>query len=201
MILLAPSLGTSNYYAGTARLEKRLSRGLNLISSYTWSKLLGNTNDSANPSAGSLGQNNGPYSNYYDRRADYGPLETDVEHRFIFSGVFDLPLGKRKTWITRGIPGRLASGWTIGVLTSLQSGVPLTAVTRTNTTNAFSAGQQRANVARDPNLPSSQRSLTRWFDTGAFSQPAPLTFGNEGLGILRSGGGPTPIFPCCEVVP
>jgi hypothetical protein len=87
-----------------------------------------------------------------------------------------------------GLPGILAGGWTIGALASLQSGVPLTAVTSADTTNAFPSGSQRTNLARDPNLPSSRRSLTRWFDTASFSQPAAFTFGNEGLGIIRSGG-------------
>ena len=188
VMLLAPSLGVSNYYAGLFKLEKRLSHGLNLVGSYTWSKFLGNTNDTANPSAGSLGQNNGPYSNYYNRRADYGPLESDVEHRFIFSAVYELPFGEGHNWMNRGIPARLAGGWTVATVTSFQSGVPLTAVTSTDTTRAFAAGAQRADVARNPNLAPSERSATHWFDTGAFSQPALYTFGNEGLGVIRSSG-------------
>jgi len=188
VMLLAPSLGVSNYYGGLFKVEKRFSHGLNLVSSYTWSKFLGNTNDTANTSAGSLGQNNGPYSDYYNRRADYGPLESDVEHRFIFSAVYELPVGKGHNWMTRGIPALLASGWTIATLTSFQSGVPLTAITNTDTTRAFPAGTQRADVARNPNLSSNERSVTHWFDTGAFSQPALYTFGNEGLGVIRSGG-------------
>ena len=187
VVLLAPSLGISSYYAGVVKLEKRLSRGLTLTSSYTWSKFLGNTNDTANPDAGRLGQNNGPYSNYYDRRADYGPLESDIEQRVIVSAVYELPFGKGTRRAPRGIRALLAGGWTVGTLTMIQSAVPLTAVTNTNTSFAFSAGSQRANVARDPNLPANQRSVTRWFDTSVFSQPASFTFGNEGVGILRSG--------------
>ncbi|MBZ5620878.1 MAG: carboxypeptidase regulatory-like domain-containing protein [Acidobacteriia bacterium] len=51
VVLLAPSFGISNYCAGLFKVEKRLSRGLNLMSGYTWSKFLGNTNDTANPGA------------------------------------------------------------------------------------------------------------------------------------------------------
>jgi len=70
----------------------------------------------------------------------------------------------------------------------MQSGGALTAVTQTNTTNVFSAGAQRANLLRNPNLPNSQKSLTRWFDTSAFELPAPFTFGTAGRGILRADG-------------
>jgi hypothetical protein len=71
-------------------------------------------------------------------------------------------------------------------VTTLQSGPPFTVTAQTNTTNAFSAGSLRANVARNPNL--GDPTVSRWFDTAAFSQPAIYQFGNEGVGILRSGG-------------
>nr|MDQ3348241.1 carboxypeptidase regulatory-like domain-containing protein [Acidobacteriota bacterium] len=54
--------------------------------------------------------------------------------------------------------------------------------------NAFSAGARRADLGGDPTLPSSERTLNRWFDTDAFAQPAPFTFGNSGRGILRGDG-------------
>ena len=187
VILVAPSFGVTNYYAGLFKLEKRLSGGLTLVSTYTWSKFLGNTNDSGNPGAGTLGAENGPYSNYYNRRADYGPVENDIRHRFTLSTVYELPFGRGRRWPTGGL-GHIAGGWTIGILATLQSGAPLTAITLTNTARAFSAGYQRPDALYDANLASGRRSLTRWFDTNAFSQPAAYTFGNEGVGIVRAYG-------------
>ena len=98
VILLAPSFGISNYCAGLFKIEKRLSHGWTLISSYTWSKFLGNTNDTANAGAGALGQNSGPYSNYYNRRPDYGPAESDIEHRLVVSSIYELPFGRGGGW-------------------------------------------------------------------------------------------------------
>ena len=43
--LLAPTLGVSSYHGGVLRFEKRFSRGLNILSTYTWSKFLDNTSD------------------------------------------------------------------------------------------------------------------------------------------------------------
>src|SRR5262249_5345186 len=34
----------------------------------------------------------------------------------------------------------------------------------------------------------SERSLLRWFDTGAFAQPAQYLFGNQGIGHIRGPG-------------
>ena len=69
-----------------------------------------------------------------------------------------------------------------------QSGPPFSILTQTNTTNAFSAGPQRVDLVRNPNLPRAQRSVARWFDTEAVVLPAPLTFGNAGRGIARGAG-------------
>jgi hypothetical protein len=187
VVLLAPSFGISNYCAGLFKVEKRLSRGWALVSSYTWSKFLGNTNDTANPGAGALGQNSGPYSNYYNRRPDYGPAESDIEHRFLVSSLYELPFGKGRRWLVHGFPGYLARGWSIGQVTSIQTGPPLTVTTLvTQSNNGYSAGMQRADAVRNPNLPPDQRSVTRWFDTDAFSQPAAYTFGSGGVGIVRA---------------
>jgi hypothetical protein len=40
----------------------------------------------------------------------------------------------------------------------------------------------------DPSLPADQRTLTRWFNTAAFANPAPFTFGNSPRSVLRGPG-------------
>jgi hypothetical protein len=70
----------------------------------------------------------------------------------------------------------------------MQSGAPFTVTMQTNNTNSFSAGANRANVLRDGNLPSSERTVERWFDTTVFADPGPYKFGNAGCGILRADG-------------
>jgi hypothetical protein len=47
------------------------------------------------------------------------------------------------------------------------------------------AGGQRPDLIGDPNGPQSQ---ARWFNTAAFALPPPLTFGNEGVGVVRGPG-------------
>lgn len=179
-----PTLGISNYYAGLARLEKRFSKGFNLNTSYTFSKFLENTNDTGT----TAGRDAGPYSNLYNRRPDYGPSANDIRHRLSFSSVYEVPFGPGKAFLAKSIWGKIAGGWTIGNVTILQSGPPLSVTTQTNNTNSFSAGAQRPDVLRDPNLPSGDRTLARWFDTSAFLQPANFSFGNSGRNIVRAPG-------------
>jgi len=82
----------------------------------------------------------------------------------------------------------VAGGWSVGAVATLQSAAPFTVGTQTNTTNAFSAGSLRADIMRNPNLPSGDRTLGRWFDTAAFAQPANYRFGNQGINVLRGDG-------------
>jgi hypothetical protein len=182
--LAFPTLGVSNYHAGVVRLERRFSSGFNILSTYTWSKFLNNVDEGG----GSVGVEGGSYSDYYNRRADWGPSENDIPHRFTFSSTYELPFGTGRKYLGGTAIGRIVGGWTVGTVILMQSGAPFTVGTQVNTTNAFSAGNLRADVLRTPNLPNDQRTLARWFDTGAFQQPALYRFGNQGMNILRADG-------------
>jgi hypothetical protein len=180
-----PILGDSRYIAGMVRIEKRFSHGLNFGVNYTYSQFLSNINDVGT----SLGANNGgPFSNYYNRRADWGPFPDDVRQRAVFNWVYELPFGTGKRWLASNPVRYVVGGWSIGSVATLQSGPPITIVTQTNSCLCNSAGSQRANVSTNPNLPSGQRSVAEWFDTAAFSQPANFTFGDEGVGSVRAPG-------------
>jgi hypothetical protein len=177
-----PTFGDSRYYAGVARLERRFANGFSLLGTYTWARAFNSYTD-----GGSLGADIG-FSNFYNRRADWGPTGNDVRHRFTMTGVYELPVGKDKRFLPTHWLGAVIGNWSLGGLLTLQSGEPFTVNTQVNNTFVFSAGAQRADVLRNPNLPNSERTLSRWFDTGAFAQPAQFTFGNQGVNILRADG-------------
>ena len=181
--ILLPSLGVTNYHALLVRAEKRFARGFNFLGTYTWSKNLNNTNEGGSV----LGAEGGTYSNLYNRRADYGPSENDIPHRLTLSGVWELPFGKGRAFLNDSPLRHVLGGWGLGAIFTAQSGPPFTVTTQVNP--VYSAiGASRANVSRNPNLPAGERTLLRWFDTGAFSQPAQATFGNQGVNILRADG-------------
>jgi hypothetical protein len=179
--LVAPSIGNAYYYAGIARVERRFRNGFNLNATYTFARAF----DDNYGSGSTIGTDNGPYSNYYDRRADYGASSNDIRHQFIFSSVYELPFGPERRFISTGLLSHVIGAWTLGNITRAYSGAPFTVVTSTNTTAAFSSGSQRANVTGNPALASGQRSAANWFKTTAFSQPASYTFGNEGRNSNR----------------
>ncbi len=181
--LVAPSIGNANYFAGIVQLQRRFSRGFNINTSYTFSKALDD-----NAGSGATLGNTAVYSDYYNRRADYGPSGNDIRHNFVFSTVYELPFGPGRTYLTHGVVSHLVGSWTIGNVTRLYSGAPFSVTTNTNSTAAFSSGSQRANLVGKPTLPSDERNAQHWFNTAAFAQPANYTFGNAGRNLLRGPG-------------
>ena len=80
--------------------EKRYTHGFQFRASYTLSKAFNYANDDQIPFS------NGPV-NPENLRLEYGPTPNDQRHRFVFSGVFELPKGFRLSpiWtIASGVP-------------------------------------------------------------------------------------------------
>jgi hypothetical protein len=114
----------------------------------------------------------GSYMDAYNRRLDKGLSGSDVPHRLVVTLLYEVRKG-------------FLSGWKIGVLETAESGPTFTVITTANTTNAFPAGSLRPNLLHDASLPSDQRTVSQWFDTSAFANPAALTFGNSPRSGLR----------------
>ncbi len=183
--IISPSFGISAYHGGMAKLEKRFSHGFNILSTYTWAKFTDNSGSGPGSKLGDLGA---AYSDLYNRRADYGPSANDIRHRVTVSSVYQFPFGQGRRYLAHHPLGLVVGGWQLGIVSAFQTGAPATVQTQTNNTYAYSSGAQRANVLRDPNLDSSQRTILRWFDTSAFAQPPVNTFGNQGVGLVRDPG-------------
>lgn len=183
VVLVLPSIGRSDYHAGTFRVEKRFADGFSALATYTYAKFLTDT-DAGGSDVGDVSN----YSDLYNPAADYGPSGNDIRHRVTLSSVYELPVGRGKRYLSRGLAASLLGGWSVGVLGTLQSGAPFSVTAQTNTTNAFSAGALRADLIADPKLSTTARTLARWFNTDAFAQPADFTFGNSPPGVLRGDG-------------
>lgn len=182
---LLPSLGDSSYHALATRFEKRFASGLNFLGTYTWSKFLNNTNEGGSQ----VGNDAGPYSDFYNRRLDYGYSGNDVPHRLTFASVYELPFGQGRRFLKSNNPARWVLGdWNLGINALLQAGAPFTVTTQVDTRNNFAAGGLRADLIGDPTLPAGERSVERWFNTAAFAQPAAFRNGTGGVGIVRADG-------------
>jgi hypothetical protein len=170
---------SSNYNAMQVVINRRYGKGFSVLGSYTWSKALG-----VNVATGE--GSNGP-RNPYNYRADYGPLSLDRTQNFIVSALWDIPFGGASApkWQRYTI-----GGWQLSGIANIVSGAPLTV--RAGRDNSLTGiGGDTADFVGDYHLAdgrSRQDQMNAWFNTAAFVQNAPGTFGTSGIGILRGPG-------------
>ena len=129
------STGASWYNAFVASLSKRITHGLQFLGSYTWSSALGTSQGFATGTQLGgvvVGDQNNP-------GARYGWDGFVRPHRFVFSGVYELP-GFRNQ---RSGVNKLLGGWSVAGVATIQSGQRLT-VTATNAQNVFGVVTDRA---------------------------------------------------------
>jgi len=77
----------------------------------------------------------------------------------------------------------LAAGWQVNLIANFSSGSAFTIVNASSQTNV--GGADRPNQIGDPNLPASERTLERWFNTAAFALQPQYTAGNVGVGSMH----------------
>jgi len=164
--------GASWYHGLLLSGRKRMSHGLELEASYTWSKALDVGEDSV--------------QNEFDRWASRAVAAIDVTHRFIVSFIYELPFGKGRRWGGQapGLIDWLVGGWQFNGIATLQSGTPL-AITASNTAGIYNPRTTANNNGKSGKLTGpAPRRLERWFDTSVFSQPEPFTFGTASARII-----------------
>jgi hypothetical protein len=175
-------VGNSSYHALTVRTERRFQRGLSFQGSYTFSKFIDDVGFITE-----LGDEVGP-QNYYDRHADRALSSNHIPHRFVFSGVYEVPFSAPQGWGRALKP--IFGGWSLSSYLTLQSGLPFGVTVSNAQANAFS-GAVRPNLIGNPALPSEERTRERYFNTAAFQAPPAYTFGNAARTLLMGPGDAT----------
>jgi hypothetical protein len=173
----------SRYHSLQVNLERRASHGLSAMLSYTFSKLisLGTSLATGNGQVADPGNFRiGRLTRELDRSVD----ESDITHRLVISGVWELPFGKGRRFLSEeGALSHVLGGWQVNTIVTLQGGNPL----RVRGSNNFT-GIPWPDLVGDPTLPRSERSANRWFNTDAFRNPAPFTIGNIPRTLPRTRG-------------
>ncbi|MCC6294027.1 MAG: carboxypeptidase regulatory-like domain-containing protein [Bryobacterales bacterium] len=174
---------SSIYHSFQMTVEKRFSDGVSALLSYTSGKLI--TETFATGGGGQSGASDFRLG-AYNRRLDRAVEQDDVSQRMVLSGLWELPIGKGRKLGggMNSLADGLIGGWQLNGIWTLQTGTPLVV----RGTNNFT-GINYPDLVSNPSLPSDQRSVTRWFDTSAFRNPANFVIGN-GPRTLPSTRGP-----------
>jgi hypothetical protein len=147
--------GYSWYHSAQFTLEKRFSKGYTVSGTYTLSKFMQAT------------------ETY--QADDLRPTEVisdlDRPHRFVISGIYELPFGRGRHFgsNSNALVSRLIGGWQLSGVYTFQSGAPI------NWGNIIFNGD-----INNIKLPSDQQSVRRWFNTEAgFERNAALQLANN----------------------
>jgi hypothetical protein len=144
----------------------------------------------------------GAFQNYYDSATDLGPAGYDVKHNISGTGVYSLPFGRGREYLSSAnrLTEEIIGGWKIAVAGVGYSGFPQGLTGPGNNSNSY--GNSRPNQYRK--LKIVDRSINNWFGTDpsatpctqpgvdngvcAFGVPAPNAFGTSHNGSVRGPG-------------
>jgi carboxypeptidase family protein/TonB-dependent receptor-like protein len=182
------NVGNTSYHALQAKFEKRLSRGVAFLVSYTRSKLIDDAGSVFDASILTGPVANFPVADSFNRALERDLSTGDIPNVFVTSFTYELPMGKGRGHNLSGIADKLFGGWNINGMILLQSGMPFP-VTQITNFNAFAGfGTQRPNILSDPTLGTDDRTTDRWFDTSAFAVAPQFTLGNASRNPVRGPG-------------
>ncbi len=177
-INLFTGFGHSSYHSLQAKVERRFRNGFSLLSSYTWSHAMDNTQDGEDTTVPTIPQNQ------LNTNAEKSSSGYDLRHRFVTSAIYDLPFGK---WLGGSkIARAIFGGYQLGGIFVAQTGQPVNPSVAGNPANTTTP--TRPNRLADGALDRGSRTVDRWFDPSAFALPAAFTYGNSGRNVLRAPG-------------
>ncbi len=177
-------IGISNYDALQLSAENRMGSSLYVLAAYTYSRSL-------DEGAGGNSSSGDPRNNIQDPRnirADYGLSDFNYTQRLTDSTVYQLPVGRGRRFLASdgAVADAVVGGWELTSILTLQSGAPFSLFLANPTANTGTF--TRPNRICNGNLPASQQSIHKWFDTSCFVSPPVYTFGNTGRNILIGPG-------------
>jgi hypothetical protein len=129
--------GHSTYHAMVIKVERRFSQGLLFQWNYTLSKIL---TDSDSYYTGLAAQDQ------YNRRAEKSIGQFDQTHILKLNTLYELPFGRGRRFLNKGIGSHVVGGWRLGVIQSYSSGAPV-AVVRNNPLPLFNGTTIRPTIA------------------------------------------------------
>ena len=172
----------SAYNSLQLTLTHRMSQGLTLSSSYTWSKTIDDVSGDQGLSGGGI-----VLSRQDNVGIDRARSLLDLRHRFVTSALYQTPAVKRF-----GHAGQyLLGGWQANAIVTLSSGNPFNILSNADT-NLDSYLTDRPDIIGNIDLSNSRSHADRinqYFNTAAFAKPATnVPYGNSGRNAVVGPG-------------
>jgi trimeric autotransporter adhesin len=178
--------GSSVLHSATFRLDRRQIRGVGGGVQYT----IAQSRDNSPSIGGGGGGGNAVAQNDQDIASEWGRSNFDQRHRFTARVNAELPFGPNRPWLADGgFAAALLQSWRVQTSFSMDAGSPLTVRVRGAARDVSSGlnGALRADLTGDP-LTVSNPTIDQFFNTEAFTVPAPGLYGTSGRNLITGPG-------------
>lgn len=208
--------GEANYRAFELDATHRMQHGLYFDANYTLAE--NKADNQGDVPSGFAGEVNygGPIADRFNIKQDLGNVEGTRRNRMLLTGVYQLPFGRGRSFMSGGgVKDALLGGWDLTTVTLLETGpwltptlsagtcqvatnpdgsCPLSATGQQQTQDQSNTNVANRGAALRPDAVSTHyykgQSRAQFFNVAAFS-PTPVgagRFGNAGVGILQGPG-------------
>jgi hypothetical protein len=178
--------GYAHYNAMNLKFEHRAG-DLAVTGIFTWAKSM--DDKSAAAGVGATGEGFQGTTDNHHPELDYGPSDFNVDHRFVASYVYQLPIGRGKKVL--GGVGRAANlllgGWELTGITTFQTGFPYS-VYANDINGVLQAVPQRANPVSGCDAHGGLSGQFQRLNPACFTQPPLGVFGTTHRNIERQPG-------------
>jgi hypothetical protein len=174
--------GNNNFNSLQVSMHRRFVSGLLFQTNYMWSHGVTDASIGAGESVA--------LQNMSCRACDRSNSSIDVRHNITINGIYELPFGMGKQFLTSGPASQILGGWELSGIASARTGLPIN-ITATRTAAQMPDGVtsgQRPNLVPGVDIYPSNQSITNWLNPAAFSQPASGVWGNLGRYIANGPG-------------
>lgn len=182
------SNGNQRYDALQASLTKRMTHGLQVQLSYTYSKTMTDAIGYYGQGGGQAASNSAYFQNLYNMASEWGPSYFDDTHAFVGSYTYQLPFGSGKTYGNSWNPvtNAVLGGWELSGIVTTHTGYPIT-IQGPDNSGTKSRGA-KANCIAPVSYLYGVGPNALWFDKTTFAQAPVGTFGTCSNGTVRGPG-------------
>ena len=162
------SVGASSYNGLSLSVRRPFTHGLLLAANYAYTHELDN---------GSNGSGDGDEispQNPLCLRCEWASGAWDARHVVNGNAVYELPFGRGKSLLSRGVASAIAGNWQLTTAALARTGFPVNVLLPGSFTSPYgNAGTLRPNLRPDVSLtPLGGRTIAHWINPAAFATPA-----------------------------
>lgn len=164
---------SASFNALVVRYNWQMQGGLNLLTTYQWSKAIDNASEWQGWEVGDT------LRNFYDLKVDRSISAHDLPQSFVNALVYEMPVGKGRKFLAdmHPVANAVLGGWQVSTIARFSSGLPL-GFTAPNTLSAYGFQTQRPNVADLKAAAVPNPTPDQWFNRAAFTRPGNFEIGN-----------------------